>query len=223
MMPRWMAGSFSVCLLAALSWAVWSLPTAPKGLTAESLARLAESGVTNPVTAVLLNFRGYDTLLEVGVLLLAIVGVWSLRRADWPRTAGGDFTMLAPFLRVALPLLVLAAGYLLWIGAFAPGGAFQGGALLGGALVLAVLGGRGRHILNRRDLLAIGLVLGVLVFVVAAALSMLLSGGLLQFPSGQGGVWILVIESAALISIGLTLGLLYLGGRPSKGGLPRHD
>ena len=39
------------------------------------------SGVRNPVTAVLLNFRGYDTLLEMGVLLVALLGVWSLGTA----------------------------------------------------------------------------------------------------------------------------------------------
>jgi len=44
---------------------------------------------------------------------------------------------------------------------------------------------------------------------------MLLTGGLLQFPAGTGGTWIMVIESAALVSIGLTLGLLYFGGRPN--------
>ncbi len=34
---------------------------------------MAASGVEHPVTAVLLNFRGYDTLLEIAVLLLALL------------------------------------------------------------------------------------------------------------------------------------------------------
>jgi hypothetical protein len=69
----------------------------------------------------------------------------------------------------------------------------------------------------------------VLVFAAVCAVTKLLTGGLLQYPAGSGGTWIMVIESAALISIGLTLGLLYLGGRPapeqkelSEGG-PRQD
>ncbi len=41
-------------------------------------AALANSGVTNPVTAVLLNFRAYDTLLEVAVLLAAALAVLPL-------------------------------------------------------------------------------------------------------------------------------------------------
>jgi multisubunit Na+/H+ antiporter MnhB subunit len=217
MMRRVLIGILSLALLAALSWAVLSLPAKPTGLTEASLAKLPESGVTNPVTAVLLNYRGYDTLLEVGVLLLAIAGVWSLRRGEWPAGDLRDRPLLMSLLRVVLPVLVLAAGYLLWIGAFAPGGAFQGGALLGGALVLAMLGGLARRVLTRERSLRAGLVLGVLVFETVCAIAMLLTGGLLQYPPGTGGTWIMLIESAALISIGLTLGLLYLGGRPTEG------
>ena len=214
MIQRVGIGILSLALLAGLSWALLSLPAMPAGLTAESLAKLPESGVTNPVTAVLLNYRGYDTLLEVGVLLLAIVGVWSLRRGEWPAGDLRDRPLLMSLLRVLLPVLVLSAGYLLWIGAFAPGGAFQGGALLGGALVLVMLGGLARRFIRRDRLLRFGLVLGVLVFAAVCAVTKLLTGGLLQYPAGSGGTWIMVIESAALISIGLTLGLLYLGGRP---------
>jgi len=216
MMRRISIGVLSLALLAALSWAVLSLPAKPTGLTEASLAKLSESGVTNPVTAVLLNYRGYDTLLEVGVLLLAIVGVWSLRRGEWPAADLRDRPLLLSLLRVVLPVLVLAAGYLLWIGAFAPGGAFQGGALLGGALVLVMLGGLGRRVVNRAGLLRAGLVLGLLVFATVCAITLQLTGGLLQYPPGSGGTWIMIIESAALISIGLTLGLLYLGGRPAE-------
>jgi multisubunit Na+/H+ antiporter MnhB subunit len=216
MMRRISMGSLSLALLAALSWAVVSLPAKPAGLTEASLAKLPESGVTNPVTAVLLNYRGYDTLLEVGVLLLAIVGVWSLRRGEWPAADLRDRPLLLSLLRVVLPVLALAAGYLLWIGAFAPGGAFQGGALLGGALVLVMLGGLARRAVNREGLLRAGLVLGVLVFATVCAITLRLTGGLLQYPPGTGGTWIMLIESAALISIGLTLGLLYLGGRPEE-------
>jgi multisubunit Na+/H+ antiporter MnhB subunit len=216
MMRRLCIGVLSLALLAALSWAVLSLPAKPEGLTGAALAKLPASGVKNPVTAVLLNYRGYDTLLEVGVLLLAIVGVWSLRRGEWPAGDLRDRPLLLSLLRIVLPVLVLAAGYLLWIGAFAPGGAFQGGALLGGALVLMMLGGLARRGVQRAGLLRAGLALGVLVFATVCALTLGLTGGLLEFPPGRRGTWILIIESAAMISIGLTLGLLYLGGRPEE-------
>ena len=61
----------TLLLTAALGYAVWTLPSDGAGLGNDVAANLDRSGVSNPVTAVLLNFRGYDTLLEVMVLLLA--------------------------------------------------------------------------------------------------------------------------------------------------------
>ena len=69
----------------AIGWAILSLPTEWNGLGDRVADRLDESGVRNPVTAVLLNFRGYDTLLEIGVLLLAAgLLAFGFRRATRP-------------------------------------------------------------------------------------------------------------------------------------------
>jgi multisubunit Na+/H+ antiporter MnhB subunit len=214
-MKRLSLGVVSALLLCALWWAVLSLPAQPAGLTGLALEKLSGSGVTNPVTAVLLNYRGYDTLLEIAVLLLAILGVWSVRRGPWPVSDLRGRPLLLSFLRISLPVLVLAAGYLLWIGSSAPGGAFQGGALLGGGIVLLSLGGVLPSV-YRPGLPRLGLVLGVLVFASSAAATIPFTGGLLEYPAGAAGMWILVIECAALVSIGATLGLLYLGGRPRQ-------
>ncbi len=161
-----------------------ALPAQPPGLTAEALGKLPESGVMNPVTAVLLNYRGHDTLLEVAVLLLAITGVWSLRQGEFPAADLRERPLLMSLLRVLLPVLVLTAGYLLWIGAFAPGGAFQGGAVAGGALVLGILGGLAGRWMRRESLLRLGLALGVLVFASVCAVTKALTGGLLQYRRG---------------------------------------
>jgi multisubunit Na+/H+ antiporter MnhB subunit len=192
------------------------LPEQFAGLVNEADEALDRSGVSNPVTAVLLNYRGYDTLLEVAVLLLAIVAVWSLRVEGVSAFTAPGEPMLAALLRVLLPLLLLASGYVLWIGSFAPGGAFQGGALIGGALVLMLLGGLiGRRVLQRLTLLRAGLWLGLAVFI-AVGLGVMVGGGrLLEYPTGQAGTLILIIEAAALISIGLTLGALFFGGQPT--------
>ena len=77
-MSRLVAWLVTATLLAgavALSILVVGLPTA--GLGEQVAARMPESGVRSPVTAVLLNFRGYDTFLEMLVLLLAVLGVRS--------------------------------------------------------------------------------------------------------------------------------------------------
>jgi hypothetical protein len=57
-----------------------SIGTANKAVAVES--KLHQSGVKNPVTAVLLNFRDYDTLLELTVLLLALLGANALSKTD---------------------------------------------------------------------------------------------------------------------------------------------
>jgi multisubunit Na+/H+ antiporter MnhB subunit len=207
-------GVLSLGLLGALAWAVLALPRGPSELAGRAIRRLPESGVTNPVTAVLLNYRAYDTLLELAVLLLAVAGVWALRHGDWPPGDLRGRPLVLSLLRIVLPVLMLTAGFLLWIGAFAPGGAFQGGAMLGGAAVLGLLAGLVGGARRHTGVLRAGLALGVLVFAGAAAAAAALTGEILRFPAGDAGLWILGIEAAALVSIGLTLGALYLGGRP---------
>ena len=78
----WLAAALS---FGVLSWALLELPATPTRLAQQAHGSLDQSGVSNPVTAVLLNYRGYDTLLEVAVLLLAIVAVWSLRSTPTAR------------------------------------------------------------------------------------------------------------------------------------------
>jgi multisubunit Na+/H+ antiporter MnhB subunit len=198
---------------AGLGYAVLSLPPIAAGLSAEVAANLETSGVRNPVTAVLLNFRGYDTLLEVVVLLLALLGVWALGGvARHPESAPGP--VLDTLSRVLTPVLILVAAYLLWVGAHAPGGAFQAGAVLGAAGVLLLLSGWRPPVGLMALPLRLVLVAGSGVFVTIAVVSMLIEGRLLQYPPAHAGTLILILETAATISIGVTLAALFVGGRP---------
>jgi multisubunit Na+/H+ antiporter MnhB subunit len=171
---------------------------------------------------VLLNYRSYDTLLELGVLLLAVVAVWSLRVAPRLRPGSPSGPLLEGLLRFLIPLLIITGGYLLWIGAFAPGGAFQGGALLGGACVLVLLGGLAvGPTTGRIALLRTGLWAGLAVFIAVGLGVMAADRWFLEYPVERAKLLILVIETAALISIGLTLGCLFHGGRPEPGSSDR--
>lgn len=200
-------------LAVALGWAVCSLPENSSGLAVTALAQLPNSGVLNPVTAAVLNYRGYDTLLEIAVLLLAVIGVWSVAQAEPPAAFEPASPVLLSFLRIVVPLMILIAGYLLWIGSFAPGGAFQGGAVLAGVLVLLRLSNQGLAIWSHEVWLRLCLVLGLSVFIAVAVGVMAGGGKLLEYPRARAGMLILLIESAALISIALTLAALFLGGR----------
>lgn len=215
-LPRGARALLSLALLglfAGLARAVLSLSPAP-GLADAVGARLAESGVSHPVTAVLLNFRGYDTLLELAVLLLALIGTWSVRRAH--RCAGN---VPGPLLRqlpgLLAPLMVLIAGYLLWAGAHAPGGAFQAGSLLGGVGILLCLSGHSMPDWVQGWPLRLVALLGVAVFVIlGVGVAALPSGGPLDWPPDAAKTLILGIELAAMLSIGVILAALFAGGRP---------
>ncbi len=195
--------------------ALLSLPEHSSGLKTVVGGQLQHSGVSHPVTAVLINFRGYDTLLEMAVLLLALIGVWSLvSSACMDLPASG--TVLERLTQIYTPMMLLVAGYLLWKGAVAPGGAFQAGAVLGAAGVLLQLSGRK---LPDRLLgwpLRLVIIIGLAVFTAVAVTPLFLGSTLLEYPLPYAGALILLIETAASISIGLTLTLLFIGGQPEK-------
>lgn len=197
-------GGFSAALMVAL----WQLPPAAVSLPPQVTAHLAQSGVAHPVTAVLLNFRGYDTLLEIAVLLLAVIGLLAVGRTPPGRGLPAEPVVRA-LARGAAPLMVLFAVYLLWAGAHRPGGAFQAGALLAAALVLLNLAQVIPAWVTPSRLLRFGMVAGLLLFVLVA---LVLSGpdALLRYPPQQAGHIILLIESALTVSLGLILAGLFL-------------
>ena len=123
-----------------LAYTVLSLPNLNTGLIKTVNEHLPSSGVQHPVTAVLLNFRAYDTLLEMSVLLIALSGVWSLALPS-ERIEAEPGPVLSFMVRALIPLMFMVSGYLLWIGDHAPGGAFQAGSILAASGVLLLLAG----------------------------------------------------------------------------------
>jgi multisubunit Na+/H+ antiporter MnhB subunit len=219
---QWSVTMLSAAVAAALAWALLhafsSTPheTLPMAIT----ANLEASGVSNPVTAVLLNFRAYDTLLELAVLLTAVLGIFALGPATAGyRPAGPVFEGLTHWL---VPVLILVSGYLLWAGAHAPGGAFQAGATLAAAGVVLRLAGRQHSGLPAGSTLRVVMASGAGVFLMVG-LALLVSGRpFLGYPPAWAGVLILLIESAAMLAIAATLVLAFLGGRPEAPGVPVH-
>jgi multisubunit Na+/H+ antiporter MnhB subunit len=194
-----------------------------KGLVQE---RLGESGVEHPLTAVLLNFRGYDTMLEIGVLLVAVLAVWALEGRERPRWRLIEPSRRSPVLRVALgilaPTMVVAAGYMVWVGAYRPGGAFQAGTILGALMVVLVGSGVVPLPLSRTSGVRLALGAGFFLFLLAAVLPSLAGGKLLEYPQGFEGLTILVIESMLSLSIGASIGTFIAGvAAPRKSGCER--
>jgi multisubunit Na+/H+ antiporter MnhB subunit len=215
--PVWLRGGLAVLATGAAAGLVALLSTVPDRdpilprLVGDALG---ESGVSNPVTAVLLNFRSYDTLLEVAVLVVAMVAVWSLDRGSRELAREGDERRSDPVLqalaRLVVPLVAVTAVYLAWAGSHRPGGAFQAGALLAGAGVLLAAAGFLRPptaaIRPVRALVAMGLYgfvgvgLGVIPW----------TGYLLAYPEGWAYPLILGVEAVLTISIAVVLVELFV-------------
>jgi len=210
---NWLISPLLLLLATGLGYSLLSLSGQAEGLGKLVAHKMEMSGVSHPVTAVLLNFRGYDTLLEMVVLLLALLGAWSIGGPPF-RTGADPGPVLKTLMRLLVPVLILVAAYLLWTGAYAPGGAFQAGSLLGAAGVLLLLAGWRFHPGKSPIPLRLALAAGPAVFIAVAILTMFKTGHLLEYPPAQAGILILIIETAATVSIGVTLAALFFGAEP---------
>ena len=175
-------------------------------------ASLERSGAEHPVTAVLLNFRSYDTLLEIGVLVIAGmagISLASTNSLEDPALRSAD-SLLYALQRWFVPVMLLLAAYLLWAGAYRPGGAFQAGAVLAATGVLMRLGGLPMAFIRPGILLRLGLVIGFAVFLLVAVVGALMGEAFLAYPATMAGLLILTIEVALTLSIGMILLALFV-------------
>ena len=223
-MPRRLGAAAAAGIGAGVLWALTSLPARGPDLGGAVAAELERSGASNPVTAVLLNLRAWDTLLEVGVLVAALAAAWVLpgRRALRAAPAAGG--ALRAFSGILVPLSCVVAGALLWKGAKAPGGAFQAAAVLAGAGVVALLAGRVSPAHWRGAPARAVLVLGPGVFLGVGLLGWLARGSFMALAPESASFWILLIESAATLSIAVALVGLFLAlgpGPADSEGVPR--
>jgi len=115
-----------------------------------------DTKVPNLVTAILADYRGYDTLFETVVIFTAGMAIFAilrvLRNEDAPsapdpestnRTIDGDHHRIIVGItcRLAVPLVQIFALYVVAHGHHSPGGGFQGGVMLGASFILIALSG----------------------------------------------------------------------------------
>jgi multicomponent Na+:H+ antiporter subunit B len=101
-----------------------------------------ERHTTNVVTAIVFDYRGFDTLGEEFILFGAVVGVvLLLRKGDEGEPAAAP--VRSPQMRVTGSLMVgvtfLIGAWLIAFGFLTPGGGFQGGVVVAGAILLVFL------------------------------------------------------------------------------------
>jgi len=107
-----------------------------------------ETAVPNMVTAVLADYRGYDTMFETVVIFtagIAIISILRVFRTDDPGAGGQTVYEKRPDLivdttcRLMIPIIQLFALYVVAHGHHSPGGGFQGGVIFGASFILIAL------------------------------------------------------------------------------------
>lgn len=209
-----------VALALVLGSAILGMPPDGTGLSTLVEERIDEIGVESRVTAVLLGFRGYDTLLEVMVLLVAALGVRCVSAPVPPHPAYLRGPAMRGLLRIIGPMGVVLAGYMVWRGTHGTGGAFQAGAILGGTGIALALGGRGVLRGPAPRGWAALLVLGPAVFLLTGVAGLFATGTLLEIPAGLAPAAFTVIEATAVVSIGMALVTLLGEARERRGSGP---
>jgi len=153
---------------------------------------VTDTGAANIVTAIIVTYRGLDTLGEVTVLFLtaAIVGLVLARGAHQTerKVTAPTGELLSTGSALLVPLILLLGAYVFVNGHLTPGGGFQGGAILASGVLLMLLADPLRKYSHR----LISLIESVsgLVFVGIGVLGAVLAGGFLDnslLPAGNFG------------------------------------
>jgi multisubunit Na+/H+ antiporter MnhB subunit len=214
---RLAAAVLSATVAATLAAGALLLPDPAPTLAPAAAANAAATGLGNPVTNVLMAFRAMDTMLEKVVLLLALVGVWSLApdrlwggRAG-PRHEADPRGMLAFLARLLPPVGIVVGIYLVWEGANHPGGAFQGATILAAMWLLVMMAGLTDAPPGSHRRLRLILIAGPGVFLIVGLGGLWLGAAFLAYPVAYAKPLIVAIEAAMTLTVATTLGLLVAG------------
>ena len=94
----------------------------------------------NIVTAVVVTYRGLDTLGEVTVLFLAAAIIaFFLKKQSETRTLRANSEIFKTAATVLYPVILVAGVYIFMNGHLTPGGGFQGGAVMASAVIVMML------------------------------------------------------------------------------------
>lgn len=216
-MQRLLIGLLCLGCAAGLAMLVLELPKPAPNLVAAVSEHQAATALGNPVAAVLIAFRGLDTMLESVVLALAVIVLWSFGADQaWgarPRaldigTPGPGLLLLA---RLLPPLGLVVGVHLFWTGADHPGGPFQGGAVLAAMAALIWVARLGEPPPVSDWLARVGIVIGPLLFLLIGLAGVVIADAFLGYPQAFVKPLIISIEAAKTLSVGVALALLVAG------------
>mgnify|MGYP003705828485 FL=1 len=183
-------------LFAAQDFPEWGDPQSPASQSPVSSHFINNTGVDtevpNMVTAVLADYRGFDTMFETVVVFIAGIAVLAILKGSGGRRRGARRTyeveaepdlIVTNTVRLVVPVIQLFAFYVLAHGHVSPGGGFQGGVVMGASFILIALAWDLDHALVRMTLprcMAIAAA-GIIIYGGIGFLSMFLGGEFLDY------------------------------------------
>ena len=218
-----LTGVLATLVASALGAVILMLPDPPPSLAPEAAAAAdgAGAGLGNPITAVLMSYRSLDTMLEKIVLILAVIGVWSVGADEaWggapaPLRQQKAYAPMVFLAQMLAPVGALIAIHIFWTGANAPGGAFQGGALLAAMWMVTMMARLMEPPRVDARWLRLALVAGPAVFLISGLAGEVVAGSFFAYPPGLAKPIILFIEAFMVLSIAAALPML-VAGPPSE-------
>ena len=182
-------------------------------------------GIPNVVTAVLADYRGFDTLGEVAVIFAAGVGVPP--SPTRPERQMSESPILRVAAKILIPFIVLFGLYVQFHGDYGPGGGFQAGVIVSaGCILYGIVFGLGRL----RAAIPVGLVqalaaVGLALYAGTGVVTMLLGGRYLDYarlagdPAHGHHYGILIVELGVGITVTATMLAIYhaFAGRGETG------
>jgi len=193
-----MRNSFLIILIAAFAWFMYDIFSEYQ--TQEQLNKTAayynsnepsEAGAANVVTAIVVTYRGLDTLGEVTVLFLATLIIGFILKNKAEKIIDSKYKtseILETGAKVLVPGSLILGVYIFINGHLTPGGGFQGGAVIGSAIVLLLLADPNK-IVSHKLMNFIESTSGFF-YVVIGILGLIIAGGFLDnriFPLGKLG------------------------------------
>ena len=177
----------------------------------------------NIVTAVLADYRGFDTLFETCVLLLSGIAVLTILSSKEKIAQKSDKEMIEYYrhstfgsalmdgaFRIVVPVILIYGIYVLFHGEISLGGGFQAGALLACAYLLNRIIPKFdlRKQKAREELGIITAAAGAFFYVITGVLPMIFGGNFLAFgklPFAASTIAELHADGILMIEIGVTI------------------
>lgn len=229
----------AVLLYSVVDFPRWGDPYSPASTTVSKYYithALKETAVPNIVTAVLADYRGFDTLLETVVIFCAAIAIIILLRLPSYLQKKERFrsvlksrlqnmlvhssrkilpvqkdVIITTACRILFPVVQLFAIYVVIHGHHSPGGGFQGGVIMGASFIMIAIAYNLRMAIGRMTpkICLVLAALGVSVYAAIGILCLALGGNFLDYEVLSRILPVNPVEARSLGILGIEIGVAF--------------